>query len=281
MPEYNLFEEKPSDALDLIRIGPNLLQHKYGVYLSNEIVEAANSLNRKISYDIDIRGPYTDNLNYTEFFQSVGGIHVGLANKKFEIERCKNMVQDHDNSHLNEYTEKMILERLHAKYISFPHISKKEFGCIVFLPGSNILKEVTDLSKIHTMILQHNAYIKPHPLTNLADLEFLNKEFRFRIINKKVDALDLINHTSKIAICGSSELFSYSILKNKIVYSISSDVNNTKKGGYYFVFDNIINLPHLKRKKALLNLITHKHSGIFLPFLDKNISLVDYINNVK
>ena len=141
MPEYNLFEEKPSDALDLIRIGPNLLQHKYGVYLSNEIVEAANSLNRKISYDIDIRGPYTDNLNYTEFFQSVGGIHVGLANKKFEIERCKDMVKDHDNSHLNEYTEKMILDKVHAKYISFPHISKKEFGCIVFLPGSNILKD--------------------------------------------------------------------------------------------------------------------------------------------
>ena len=143
------------------------------------------------------------------------------------------------------------------------------------------MKEVTDLHKIHTMILQHNAFIKPHPLTSIADLQFLNREFRHRVINKKTDALDLINHTKKVAICGSSELFVYSILKNKAVYSVSNEGNNSsKKGGYYFIFDNVINLPVLKRKRALLNIITHKESGIFLPFLNKNISLLEYMNKI-
>lgn len=281
MKKINFFDEKPNNFLDILRLGPNTIQKKYGVYLSNEINECSILKNRIVQYDIDIIGNYTNTLSYTEFLQTVGGVHLGLANKKYEIKRNSKYIKEHENSHLNDYVEKEILKKLDSKYISYPHFSKKQFKCVVFLPGSNIMKEVTDLSKIHTMILQHNAFIKPHPLTSLADLEFLNREFRYRIINKKTDALDLINHTDKVAICGSSELFVYSILKNKIVYSISNDSeNNSKKGGYYFIFDNVINLPILKRKRALLNIITHKESGIFLPFLNKNISLWEYINKI-
>ena len=281
MKEINFFDEKPSDFLDILRLGANTIQKKYGVYLSNEIHDYSVIKDRVVQYDIDISGDFTDILSYTEFLQTVGGVHLGLANKKYEIKRNEEHIKDHENSHLNDFAEQNILKCMDSKYISYPHFSKKQFDCIVFLPGSNIMKEVTDLHKIHTMILQHNAFIKPHPLTSIADLQFLNREFRHRVINKKTDALDLINHTKKVAICGSSELFVYSILKNKAVYSVSNEGNNSsKKGGYYFIFDNVINLPVLKRKRALLNIITHKESGIFLPFLNKNISLWEYINKI-
>lgn len=274
------FEHKPTDYIHIHRLGPKIAQQKYDIHLLDEINEMTDE-GIKLRYDIDINGGPLDTFAYTEFLQSVCGLKVGFANKFEEIKRISVCMNNHENSKYNQQYLDFIIERIKAKYISYRHLSEKKFDCIIFLPGSNLLKESTDLSKIKTLIMNNNAYIKPHPLTNVDDLKFLKNEFKNRVLSQKVDAIDLLHHTKSVGITGTSELFVYSVLLNKIIHDITDNNHNQHKGGYQFLFQNVIKLHPLKRKNAILNMISHKNSGIFLPVDFQQKNLREYINYLK
>tara|TARA_B100001094_G_C18182366_1_gene801682 strand:- start:79 stop:975 length:897 start_codon:yes stop_codon:yes gene_type:complete len=78
---------------------------------------------------------------------------------------------------------------------------------VIFLPGTNILNEITDDVKIEKAIKSDGAKLKPHPLTSPFIMSFLRARYgKNSLINKNASGHELLNKTEVVGFCSNSEM---------------------------------------------------------------------------
>ena len=94
----------------------------------------------------------------------------------------------------------------------------EKYPYVIFLPGSNILNEITDDIKIEKAIKQDGAKLKPHPLTSPFIMSFLKARYgKESILHKNLSGQDILNEANIIGCCTNSEMGLIGIAQGKRV----------------------------------------------------------------
>jgi len=251
------FGDKHIDSKRLIKDKSYHLVREENLKISEKtgmvFVAACKERGIKIQYDISYGG-HPHELRYTEFFGNVGGIYsTPCCGRFFRFMLSKS----YDTSKNKDYSD-YIHGRL-DKYI-LHHYDIPEMECSALLPGSNLLRKTVDKRRLNACA-DLGGKIKPHPLTNEADLERLRREYKDQIIPEMYSGFNVMMKSKFIFGTGASELSLYAMLLNKFVIDMS---NKTPGGGYYDLFAQSVD--YTDNQKARLNwILNHPGIGVFMP----------------
>jgi len=96
---------------------------------------------------------------------------------------------------------------------------EQTYPYIIFLPGTNILNEITDDNKIEKAIKKDGAKLKPHPLTSPFIMSFLKARYgKKNLINKNLSGHELLNNTEIVGTCSNSEMGWIAIAQGKRIH---------------------------------------------------------------
>ena len=219
--------------------------------LTDVLVEKCADRGIKLSYDITYGG-HPEDLRYTEFFAGLGGIQITPCSG--DIVRIL-FDNEYDTSNNIDFAT-LLTKEVYDKYIVYDYDTKPMRG-LVILPGSNILTKLVDKEKLNAAVLL-GAKVKPHPLTNQGDIDFLVKEYgEDAILPKMYSGYKAMTNSNVLYATGSTELALYGMLLGKRVIDIG---NNEPVGGYSDIYHHVIDAPD--QKTALNFILNNPSSGI-------------------
>jgi len=129
-----------------------------------------------------------------------------------------------------------------------------EHPYVIFLPGTNILNEITDDVKIEKAIKSDGAKLKPHPLTAPFIMSFLRAKYgKNTLIHKNVSGHELLNRTEVVGCCSNSEMGLIGLAQGKRVKLF--DKNKIKAKTYTHIYEVLFQdgYPVINDLKRLLS----------------------------
>ena len=82
-----------------------------------------------------------------------------------------------------------------------------DYPYVVFLAGTNILKEITDDVKLLKAIKEEGAKLKPHPLTSPFTMSFLKAKYgKDSLVNKNLSGHEILNRAKVVGCTTNSEM---------------------------------------------------------------------------
>jgi hypothetical protein len=245
-------------------------------FLADQIETTAHDMGLYTYYDMNIdNAPHR--LVYTDFMNCLGGVYVctgsSTKNERLITQALHGKVEDYTNYN---YTQ-AIAKALDDKYNLRSYLSKQPIQRLVVLPGSNILGDIVDDTKL-VQAVSDGAWVKPHPYTNIEDLQYLRTMFGNKVLDPLTSGSALVKQAKHVYTTGSSELFMYSIALGKNVHDISKD-KYPAKGGYQALFKVLMKYRPYERPLVLNKILSYKHGGIFFPFDSEEKSLNNYIQS--
>lgn len=209
-------------------------------------------------YDLRYEGS-SDELLITEFLGSISGIMVYTPDHKFN---CKMLALAEECP-----TPRFDINRLGPKYPSFALPVPEDLETLVILPGSNILRSISE--DVLRYLYDNNAYFKPHPLTNKDDLLSFKLRMGEQFLSPYEDVYPLVRAASTVVCQDSTEMGIYAALHGKKIQHLCNLGPGAAYGHMYPVIDKIA----LK-----LNTV---ESGLFLPSEDWDEQLERFMSHLK
>lgn len=268
-------ESPRSPSIRLMKSG-TLCREEKDIHMSSKLEDICKKEKIKIEYDLSMPDS-PEILTYTEIFGKTGSLYVKPGEYKSAYDLIK---KAYENGVPDLRVRDIILSVSSDKYNLWDPL--KKYTKVVFPAGSNILKESNDWALIVRAMVE-GAYIKPHPLTKMDDIEFFKTFFpEHRIIPKRVAGYKVLKNAEVIYTSGTSELGLYAILMDKRVYAISIPGESIPKGGYHEVFDFIMTLPPKERLGGICRVLScPEYSGIFIKGVHTEKDVVEFIINYK
>ena len=93
-----------------------------------------------------------------------------------------------------------------------------DYPYVVFLAGTNILKEITDDVKLLKAIKEEGAKLKPHPLTSPFTMSFLKAKYgKDSLVNKNLSGHEILNRAKVVGCTTNSEMGLIALAQGKRV----------------------------------------------------------------
>lgn len=130
---------------------------------------------------------------------------------------------------------------------------------VVFLPGTNCIKEALDFSKAKAAVDQ-GAVLKPHPLTSASLLIYLNRVFGAEnVLDRRSSGHELMRHADIVGCCANSEMGIAAIAANK-GFHIFSDLKNGDRFSYTSIYKALLSGGNYREN--LVKLLSSPFSGM-------------------
>jgi hypothetical protein len=211
-----------------------------------------------------------------EFCSALGGVSVRYMNYSMHEHILREAI-DSKPSHFVDYATKLKETQNLDKYTLRGITSKYEQ--VVFLSGSNIMHENIDFDIVAGAVSE-GAVIKPHPVTNAKDMEWLRSQFGAEnVLGPKVAGAELLKDAFRVYVAKNSELYLLAIAFRKSIRSIGKP--GFLPEVYRPVINNIIDHPRYMPVIALNRLLSAPQSGIFFDKEGVDRGLEVYVNRVK
>lgn len=148
---------------------------------------------------------------------------------------------------------------------------------IIFLCGSNLLFTLIEPNQLHAIIDNYpNVKIKPHPLTNIKDINLLKNTFGDDVIlARKLPGIELFNRAKHVWVPHTSEMSLNAVIQNKHYTVIG---NEHSRRGLYFVINNVIKKLHTATGESKLRIL---NKIVFSPYSGIYLSQSDFVKNHK
>lgn len=170
------------------------------------------------------------------------------------------------------------------KYISVDLRNDIEIGSVFFTPGTN-LSFMVDIPKLDELMrLDQEMLIKPHPLSNNEDIDFLSKRYGYdRLIEKEINAESIIRACTKVYYCDNSEIGLRALFNFKPIEHVN-DLTNNHVGTYFPLYYTLRQYKEDKQAAVLYHVMTDPKFGYF--DMDNSIEelseqLDDYLHKVE
>jgi|21_taG_2_1085346.scaffolds.fasta_scaffold03568_4 hypothetical protein len=132
---------------------------------------------------------------------------------------------------------------------------------VIFLPGTNILNDVIDRTKIKQAIDVYGAKLKCHPLTSPFALSDLKNSFgEESIIDKKFSGHAILNNAETVGCCTNSEMGIVALAKGKKVKLY--DQKGLEKFLTYTTIYNALSRNMTFNETGVKRLFSCKYSGL-------------------
>ena len=173
----------------------------------------------KIHHLLPKKGNYGTNLEYDIWYdfgtenKIRGYLYTDVMTKFVYLKPastlyCKKVLRNALNDDITEEGEKIfqdIAKNNTDKYALKQ--TKKEYPYVIFLAGSNIIKEITDDIKVKRAIDTEGAVLKPHPLTSPFVMAYLRNRYgKQNLLDRKLSGHNILNRTRKIGCTSNSEM---------------------------------------------------------------------------
>ena len=141
-----------------------------------------------------------------------------------------------------------------------------EHPYVIFLPGTNILRDIVDWNKVKTA-LKKGAKLKPHPLTSPFCMSELRAKYgKESLLDRKASGQDILNKSKVIGCCSNSEMGLIGIAQGKRIELFDNKHPDMKtyKALYFALYEN--GYPVIDDLKRILS---SNYSGL-ISYLSKN-----------
>jgi len=171
-----------------------------------------------------------------------------------------------------EYGESLVNEMgtgIPDKYRLKNALSKH--GFVIFLPGTNCIDKALDWDKAKAAVAQ-GAVVKPHPLSSMSLLVYLNKVFGAgNVLDRKTSGHELIYDADIVGCCANSEMGIAAIAANK-GFHIFSDLKDPKHFTYTSIYKAL--LSGGSYRENLIKLLGSSFSGVINVKKDDSIDRI-------
>lgn len=221
------------------------------------LTSAAQRLERcfdgEVLFDVYYNGKRLESLTYTEIFSK--GLMVSPCCDRL---RYKLVELAAECSDLPVDVGRILTGERLDKYRLIKHRGPSSISATVFLPGTNLLEESVDWTKVDRLV-SDGAKIKPHPITSVPWRTRLKKKYGSAVINRNVSGYDILTRTEQVFTTVNSELGMLAILMDKPVDLIDA-TPVPRRPIYKQIYDVV--LPETDRKPILEKVLGSRKTGI-------------------
>lgn len=264
-----------SDKVDEERIRP-LKKNKALLPLKKveeKLIKDIEKYKIELSYDVLAEeNPYYKTLAYTEYATNfiihplnldfrTAQIYDAYADNESDIKDWVSYLKDNfKNEKVNKYQNR------NQNFEDF-----REVDNIVVLPGSNKLKDTTNLQKLKDIQKKYgdNIYFKPHPITTYAIIGELMDIFgKEAILPRNIDLYYFLDKAKKVYTTHISESCLYAAVLGK-EYEPIDNLKHIERGSFYHINKHLF--LHNDNPHDFINKVFSSHkSGIINPLVDDN-----------
>lgn len=207
--------------------------------IARYIADKAKSMGIKAEYDMEY-GNTPMNLIYTECFGATGSIIIHPGSFDLWTRMSERLIDTPVN---DKRVERFINAGDKYASVNQHQFEDGTFDKVVILPGSNLLPFI-DLPKVKK-IVESGAMVKPHPITQRADMYNMKTFFGVdNVIPKLESGWSVIKAANEIHCTLSTELGLYAALRGKKIKLIRYS-DSMRVGTYYVLYKYLPNLKNL------------------------------------
>jgi hypothetical protein len=95
----------------------------------------------------------------------------------------------------------------------------ESYPYVIFLSGTNILREITDQNKVIKAIKENGAKLKPHPLTSPFCMSYLKAKYgKDSLLHKNLSGHEILNRAKEVGCTSNSEMGIIALAQGKRVH---------------------------------------------------------------
>ena len=206
-----------------------------------------------------------------EFCSALGGVALRYLDAKTHV-KCIDYALKHGSSTNRLFSKELRDNEQNDKYELRDYF--RSFDRVIFLPGSNIMHTNIDMTLVENAMTE-NAVIKPHPITNSGDINWLQTTFgKDNVLPAKVKGAELIKNCKRAYMAKNSELWFLAIAFGCGV----TDIGSNYGGDAYRPVIDVITQNHVFQPVPAMNRIFGScYSGIYFSYEEIDANVEKYI----
>lgn len=207
----------------------------------------------EVLFDVYYNGKHLESLTYTEIFSK--GIMVSPCCDYLRYKLVELAAEDTDPI----VTASDVLAGGNLdKYRLIKFRDPSAIPAVVFLPGTNLLKDSVDWKAVDTLV-RDGAKIKLHPITSVPWRTRLEKQYGRVIINRNISGYDVLKQAERVFTTVNSEMGLLAVLMGKPLGMID-ETPVPHRPIYKQIYDVV--LPETNRKPLLEKILGSRKTGI-------------------